>query len=132
MRRRFTEQVFEGFGVAVDGDAFRCGVCGVQASVGVAVLLVDPVAVSFEEMARAAFRVEVVTRGRTAIRGMGVVVFGDVVEVAVESRTFTAGFGAVTVAQGGRDLGEAISQGEAIYVIDPALCTGVDHRDFGI
>lgn len=98
MRRRFTEQVFEGFGVAVDRDAFRCGVCGVQASVGVAVLLVDPVAVSFEEMARAAFRVEVVTRGRTAIRGMGVVVFGDVVEVAVESRTFTAGFGAVTVA----------------------------------
>ena len=78
------EGVFEGFGVAGQGDLFGGFVFGDQAAVVVAVLHIDPVPVGFEQVTRSAFGVEVLTRRCPTAGGVGVVVFGDVVEIARE------------------------------------------------
>ncbi len=79
------EEVLEGFGVTGNYHAVRGAVFGDQVAVVVAVLDIDPVAEGFVQMPEPAFGVEVFTGGvPPALGGVGVVVLGDVVEVAVE------------------------------------------------
>ncbi|WP_315773075.1 hypothetical protein [Rhodococcoides kroppenstedtii] len=94
-----------GVGGAEDGASFGDGDRADDAAgvVGVGVLVVDEVAERFQQVVEPAFRAEAGRAGLSAPLGDVVVVFGDVVEVAVPRWSGAAGPGAVLVS--GADVG---------------------------